>query len=104
MALEESVPEPEFKEIEKTEKNIPLKINAVSDFARYEVDTREIYFKPTLMYTTRIHKFNVKNTSLIALKYQCRIVKYDDDEKPMIDPGYFYISPKSGCLAPNCDD
>ena len=55
------------------------------------------------MYTTRVHNFSVKNTSLIAIKYSCKIVKATD-EGEMVDPGYFYIAPKVGTLSPNCDE
>lgn len=27
-----------------------------------------------------------------------------ENNKPIVDPGYFYISPKAGSLAPNCDE
>jgi hydrocephalus-inducing protein len=37
------------------------------------------------------------------MKYSCKIVLYTDNV-PLVDPGYFYISPKSGELAPNCDE
>lgn len=36
------------------------------------------------------------------MKYNCKIVLYGDDNKPVIDPGYFYISPKVGSLKPDC--
>lgn len=55
------------------------------------------------MYTSRTHQFNVKNTSLIKLNYKCRIIVYEDNV-PRVDPGYFYISPKEGSIAPNCDE
>lgn len=75
----------------------------MADFARYEVETREIFFKPTRMYESRTHTFYVKNTSLITIKYQCKIIMYENN-KPVVDPGYFYITPKMGTLAPNCDE
>ena len=74
--FEELVLEPENVVIEKTEKNVTLKVSAVSDFAKFEVESREIVFKPTLMYTSRTHSFKVKNTCLIALKYSCKIIAY----------------------------
>lgn len=55
MALEESVAEPNHNVVDKTDKNVNLKVSAVADFVRYEVDVREIFFKPTLMYTSRVH-------------------------------------------------
>lgn len=55
------------------------------------------------MYESRTHSFSVKNTSLINIKYNCKIIKYEDN-KPVVDPGYFYVTPKTGNLAPNCDE
>lgn len=60
--------------IDKTDKAITLKSSAVADYARYDIDTKAINFLPTLMYTSRVHKFTVKNTSLINLRYNCKIV------------------------------
>lgn len=106
MALEEPVKEPEYKEVEKTEKSTVLRVSAVSDYVRYEANTREVYFKPTTMYSSRVHQFSVKNVSLIALNYQCRIVRYEGEgqTQAVVDPGYFYITPKDGKIAPNCDE
>jgi hydrocephalus-inducing protein len=83
---------------------LTLKASAVSDFAKYEVETREIYFKPTSMYTTMVHNFKLKNISLIHMKYYCKIIYYDEDNVPRVDPGYFYVTPKQGTLAPNTDE
>lgn len=55
------------------------------------------------MYTSRIHNFKVKNTSLINIKYSAKIISYQDN-MPIIDPGFFYITPKAGSIAPNCDE
>jgi len=89
--LEEPLPEPDHAIIEKTEKAVKLKVTATADFARYDVETREIFFKPTLMYTSRTHTLRVTNTALTALKYNCKIVSYDEDDKAIVDPGFFYV-------------
>jgi hypothetical protein len=60
--------------VEKTEKNLSLKASAVSDYAKYEIQSRKIDFLPTMMYTSRVHKFSIKNTSIIKLSYNCKIV------------------------------
>ena len=46
-----------------------MKVNAIADFTKYEVESRQVFFKETLMYTTRVHNFKVKNTSLISMNY-----------------------------------
>ena len=56
VALEEFIVEPEFVIIEKTEKNIPLKASAVVDYCKYDVEVKQIYFNPTLMFTSRIFR------------------------------------------------
>jgi hydrocephalus-inducing protein len=55
IAYDEPILEPENTIVDKTEKNVILKASAVSDYAKYEVSSREIFFKPTLMYTSRSH-------------------------------------------------
>ena len=47
------------------------------------------------MYTTRSHTFKIKNVSLIALKYNLKVVSASNAQ---IDPGYFTINPKSGVI------
>jgi hydrocephalus-inducing protein len=99
--LEEPIPEPDHKPIDKSDKNIPLKCSAIADFARYESETREIMFRATTMYTSRVHKFKVRNTSLIMLKYKANVVSA---ETAQFDPGFFSVVPKSGTLAAGCDE
>lgn len=72
--IQEVVPEPENTVVDKSEKTITLKVSAVADYTRYDIESKAINFLPTLMYTSRVHKFVVKNTSLISLRYNCKIV------------------------------
>jgi len=58
-------------------------------------------FKPTLMYAQRTHKFTIKNTSLINLNFNFKIVNPDSG---MLDAGAYSIFPKKGSIAPGCDD
>ena len=75
-----------------------LKANATADYARYEIDNTDIIFKPTLMFTSRVHKFKVKNTSLINIKFKSKIVSA---ETALFDPGFFIVTPKTGTIVPN---
>lgn len=70
----------------------------MADYARYEIDSNDIIFKPTLMFTSRVHRFKVKNSSLINMKYKCKIVSA---ETALFDPGFFIITPKTGSVVPN---
>lgn len=54
-----------------------------------------------MMYTSRVHKVSLKNTSTIKLHYTCKIVS---GETGKIDSGFFTISPHSGVINPNCDE
>ena len=53
--ISDPIPEPDHSVMDKSEKAVTLKATATSDFTKYEVESRQVYFKPTLMYTTRIH-------------------------------------------------
>lgn len=72
----------------------------MADYAKYEVQTKSINFLPTLMYTARVFRFTLKNTSLINFRYKCRIASA---ESGLIDPGYFSVTPHEGALSPGCD-
>lgn len=52
------------------------------------------------MYTSRVHKLSLKNTSLIELKYNCKVVSAETGK---IDAGYYLISPHTGTIQPGCD-
>ncbi len=82
--------EPEYEAIEDSEKEYVLKATATSDYARYEASVNEIFFKPTLMYTSRVYTFTIKNPSLIKIKYFLKIVSC---ENGVPDSGYYSVSP-----------
>ena len=99
--LEDHIPEPENQAVDKSEKTLSLKTSANSDYARYETEVKEIFFKPTLMYTTRNFQFKLRNTSNIKMKYNCKIVSADTG---VYDAGFFLINPKTGTIGSNCDE
>ena len=72
--LIETIPEIENEKVEGSEKNVPLKTTLVCDHAKYECQVQNIDFKPTLMYASRTFKFSLKNTSLININYNFKIV------------------------------
>jgi len=45
----------------------------MADYARYEIDVKEVFFRPTLMYTSRAHKIKLKNISSITMKYSLKL-------------------------------
>lgn len=53
------------------------------------------------MYASRSYKFAVKNTSLITMSYNWKIV---NSESGVLDAGPYTVIPKKGHIAPGCDD
>jgi hydrocephalus-inducing protein len=99
----ETIAEVEFDKIDSTDKNVPLKTSLVCDYAKYEIKEKDraIDFLPTLMYASRSAKFTIKNTSLININYNFRIV---NSETGILDAGPYSIIPKKGTIAPGCND
>jgi len=54
--LIESAPEPYHVEIYLSTRTIDLYLSAVVDFCRYELTEKNVHFRDTLMFQTRIHK------------------------------------------------
>lgn len=99
--IEEVIAETEHALIEKTEKSLSLKATGVADFAKYEIESKSIDFYPTMMYTSRVHNFSMKNISTIKMNYACKIVSAETGK---IDAGFFSISPHAGSIMPGCDE
>ena len=109
----ETEPEPPHSDVENSTREVELIVSAIADFAKYECPIREINFRDTLMYQTRVYSFPVRNTGLISLSYQWAIVDSDgspitphssqlhlDSEGSVVSEGGemvpFSISPMSG--------
>ena len=97
----ETIPEIEFDKVEGSDKHLPLKTTLVCDFARFDCQTKNIEFRPTLMYASRSYKFTLKNTSLISINYNFKIV---NSETGILDAGPYSISNKKGSIPAGCDD
>ena len=99
--LVDTIPEPDYTKVDGSDKNVPLKTTLVCDLAKYECQTKTIEFKPTLMYASRSYKFAIKNTSLITMNYNFKIV---NSETGVLDAGPYTVIPKKGTIAAGCDD
>lgn len=55
--LVESAPEPNHVEIFLSKRTIDLYLSAVVNFCQYELVERNVHFRDTLMFQTRIHKY-----------------------------------------------
>lgn len=93
--------EPNHTEIDKTQKQISLKVSVVSDYVRYTCDHREIKFASTLMFATRSFKFNLKNSSMINMSYKFKICNADTGK---LDAGPYSVSPREGNVSAGCDE
>lgn len=99
--LVDTISEPEHAKVEGSDKAITLKTTLVCDHVKYETQVKTIEFKPTLMYASRSYKFAIKNTSLIMMNYNFKIV---NSETGVLDAGAYTVIPKKGSIAPGCDD
>ncbi|OHT01013.1 hypothetical protein TRFO_07679 [Tritrichomonas foetus] len=93
-------PEPENTIIQGKYKDLMLKVNAISDYIKYSLDTTEIEFAPTMMYQSRVVECKLTNTSMIRFEYQwivaklqCLRTEYGRGNKPP-----FYVQPNSGYI------
>jgi hypothetical protein len=87
------IPEPEHETVDASHKTQTLKTSAIIDHASYECQLRQLEFKPTLMYATRTMKFTIKNTALIGLDFNFKIV---NSQSGILDAGPYTIIPKKG--------
>merc|ERR1711871_1468168 len=68
--VREIAPEPENEPIEgENEQKIELKCSAIADTVKFTCDTQSVAFRQTPMFQTRLHKFNVTNTSKAKFEY-----------------------------------
>jgi len=66
--LEESAAEPHHVEIYLSTRSIDLYLSAVVDFCQCELAERDVYFRDTLMFQTRIHKYVLWNIMVMYYK------------------------------------
>ncbi|KAH0787169.1 hypothetical protein GPJ56_008883 [Histomonas meleagridis] len=91
----EIAPEPNYRIINAKPKDIFLYVNAISDLIRYQIDTREITFSPTMMYQSRVYDVKLTNTSQIRLDYKWIFESFtstNNNENP------FSITPNCGSI------
>jgi len=65
--LLESAPEPHHVEIFLSTRTVDLYLSAVVDFCRCKLPERNVHFRDTLMFQTRIHKY--RDARLSLMKY-----------------------------------
>ena len=65
----ETEPEPANTTIDDSAREIPLMSSATADFASFSCDCEEIQYTNTLMFQTRVFKFNIYNNGNVLLDY-----------------------------------
>jgi adenylate kinase family enzyme len=95
----EAYPEPQYETLPPPISDHYLLITAFADYCTYECDATHIKFKGTLMYQTRVYRFNLRNSGKVQLKYAFSLYEEDghavnQEECP------FSISPSSGAIDP----
>lgn len=101
-------PEPHFAAVAESAREVPLKVFAVADNARYECSVSAITFRPTMMYQARSFSFTLKNTSTAKLEFAWAVHTMDGDKLPSPDPeagivvspltNPYTVSPLSGVI------
>ncbi|NXL83544.1 HYDIN protein, partial [Alectura lathami] len=65
----ETDPEPAHTVLEKSSREVELRLSAVVDYADFKLETDAIHFKETLLFQTRTFPFHLSNTGNVALEY-----------------------------------
>jgi len=63
-----------FSAVEGSAKDLPLNISATADSGVIDCETKEICFAPTVMFSTKVHRFNLTNSSKISAPFEWRVL------------------------------
>ncbi|NXA22511.1 HYDIN protein, partial [Ibidorhyncha struthersii] len=95
-------PEPVHTVLEKSSREVELRLSAVVDYAEFQLDTDGIQFKETLLFQTRILTFQLSNTGNVALEYSWMVAMEDEravrqtGEPPLPEMDGGFLSSTSG--------
>ncbi|KAG8523663.1 Hydrocephalus-inducing protein, partial [Galemys pyrenaicus] len=67
----ETDPEPAHSVLEENYQDLRLQISANVNFASYQCQTRDVHFKETLVYQTRIFELDLVNSGSVQLEFNC---------------------------------
>ncbi|XP_052022456.1 hydrocephalus-inducing protein homolog [Apodemus sylvaticus] len=65
----ETDPEPAHSVVEENYRELRIQFSANVDFASYQCETSDVFFKETLVYQTRVFEFDLVNTGQVLLEY-----------------------------------
>ncbi|OHT16514.1 hypothetical protein TRFO_41759 [Tritrichomonas foetus] len=93
-------PEPAYQTINSRQKDLQLRVFAVSDFIKYDISTKEIEFSSTMMFEKRSMEFTMTNTSQIRFEFNWRARQFGSLRTNYADshPCPFTVEPSSGFL------
>ena len=94
--VQETKKEPNYQEIDKTQRQVVLKATCVADLVKYACDYQEIRFASTLMFATRSFQFPLANSCKIAMPYKFKICSATTGR---LDAGPYSVSPRDGSAA-----
>lgn len=99
----ETKPEPLYESLFPKPKDLLMKINAIADYVKYQIDTTEIAFTPTMMYQTRTSDVKVTNPSSIRFEYSWIVTNFKCLRANYVPPTTptFSVQPSSGYIEPN---
>ena len=98
--IQETRKEPNYQEVDKTQKQVILRVNCISDYIKYSCDYQEIRFASTLMFATKSFKFLLHNTCTIAMPFKFKICSSTTGR---LDAGPYSVDPREGIIQPGCD-
>jgi hydrocephalus-inducing protein len=98
----EIVPEPTYQLAPVKMKDLQLKINAIADAIRYQIDTTEISFAPTMMYQSRVVEVRASNPSSIRFEYTWAVTDFQSlrTDYAITRKSPFSVRPLSGFIDP----
>ncbi|XP_059569698.1 hydrocephalus-inducing protein homolog [Alligator mississippiensis] len=74
----ETDPEPVHTIVEDSSLELDLRLSAVIDYTQFKLETKEVQFKETLLFQTRMFKFKLANKGNVALEYSWKMVMEDN--------------------------
>ncbi|XP_075796761.1 hydrocephalus-inducing protein homolog isoform X3 [Pelodiscus sinensis] len=69
----ETDPEPAHTFLEDSSRELELRISAVVDYTQFKLETNLVQFKETLLFQTRVFKFQMANKGTVALEYSWKV-------------------------------
>ncbi|XP_010189967.1 PREDICTED: hydrocephalus-inducing protein homolog, partial [Mesitornis unicolor] len=94
----ETEPEPAHTVLEKSGREVELRLSAIVDYAEFKLDTDVIQFKETLLFQTRTFTFQLSNSGNVALEYTWMTAVEDERaETPFILAGKQLLPSQNEC-------